>query len=384
MTREQTYVVAAISAVVNQVPSPQPPAGLDWVTAARFAVKHSVGNLFCYAIEGFDSVPEDVRKKLIENKQKAILREATQEIELSILRGKLNAENIKFMPLKGIILKAFYPKPDMRMMGDIDILFDPSRGETVRDILVGMGYTVKEFGNGVTDVYWKYPIMNLELHCMLLQSPKEWQKSFADVWERAVPIGGCEYTQTPEEFYVYLMAHLVKHYIGCGTGIRSVLDLWVCRNRQDLNEDVIAARFEELGITEFAQNIEALSAVWFGGKESTPLLDEMAEYVASNGTFGDRLTAAMTKTTDTESAKRDYFLRRLFLNREMMEYAYPVLKRAPVMLPLCWAHRFGKKLFRKGLISRELRILNEVDGEKAKGLQDFHKRAGLRESIFQE
>lgn len=385
MTREAAYVIAAIAAVVNRTQTPTPPDGLDWVAAARLAVKHSVGNLFCYAIEGFSDVPEEVRGKLIELKRKAILREATQETELSLIRAKFTEKNIRFLPLKGIMLKTYYPKPDMRMMGDIDILFDPSRDHEVRDILLGMGYSAEEFDNGVSpDVYYKRPIMNIELHRELLSRPQEWKPHFADVWERVVSCGACEFAMTPEEFYVFLMAHLVKHYVGYGTGIRSVLDLWVYRNGQKLDEAVVARRFEDLGITEFVQNIEALSAVWFGGAEHTPLTDEMGEFVLDSGTYGERLTAVMAKTEATGSAKREYFFRRLFLNREMMEYGYPILKKAPVLLPACWVIRWCKKLLRRDVVTRELHMLNAVDGEKAKKLQEFHRRAGLKESFYQE
>ncbi len=385
MTREEAYVIAAIRAVVNQTPSPKAPEGLDWEGAARLAVKHSVGNLFCYAVEKMEEIPQEILKRLVEYKKKAVLREATQEIELSILRGKFNAKNIPFMPLKGILLKSYYPKPDMRMMGDIDILFDETRAEEVREIMQGMGYSTRDFETSHgTDVYQKPPIMNLELHRNLLTRPKEWVPYFSQAWERAVQKDGSEYTMTAEDYYVFLIAHLLKHYVGYGTGIRSVLDVWVCRNAMEFDEAVLQEKFEKLGITEFVKNIEALANVWFGDGTTTPLLDEMGKFVVMSGVYGEKLTAIMASTVSTDSAKSEYFFRRLFLKREAMVDEFPILKKMPALLPFCWVSRLGKRAFRKGTLSREMKVMQTVDGEKASALQNLHKRAGIKESMFQE
>lgn len=385
MTREERYVIAAVRAVVNQVTPPQAPPDLDWEGAARLAVKHSVGNLFCYAVEKMEEVPRDILAKLVEYKKKAILREATQEIEISIVRKKFNAAGIRFMPLKGILLKNCYPKPDMRMMGDIDILFDESRAEDVREILQGMGYTACKYETlGSVDVYQKPPIMNLELHRTLLIRPKEWEPFFSDVWERAVQKDGSEYTMTAEDYYVFLIAHLLKHYVGYGTGIRSVLDVWVCRNAMKLDENVLKARFEALGITEFVKNIESLSRVWFGEEESTPLLDEMGDFIIMSGVYGEKLTAVMASTVATDSAKSEYFFRRLFLKREVLVEEFPILEKHPALTPLCWVSRIAKRAFKKDIIMREMKMMQSVDGDKASALQNLHKRAGIKESMFQE
>lgn len=385
MTREERYVIAAIRAVVNQETPPKAPSDLDWNGAARLAVKHSVGNLFCYAVEQMEEIPQEVLTRLVEYKKKAVLREATQEIELSILRKKFNEAGIHFMPLKGILLKSHYPKPDMRMMGDIDILFDVTRADDVREIMQGMGYTACKFEtSGGTDVYQKPPIMNLELHRALLSRPKEWVPHFSDAWDRAIQKDGCEYTMTPEDYYVFLIAHLLKHYVGYGTGIRSVLDVWVCRSTMEFDEEVLNARFEALGITEFVKNIEALSRVWFGKDETTPLLDEMGDFIIMSGVYGEKLTGIMARTVATDSAKSEYFFRRLFLTREAMMDEYPILKKHPAMLPLCWVSRLGRRAFRKGTITREMQVMQTVDGDKASALQSLHKRVGIKESMFQE
>lgn len=67
------------------------------------------------------------------------------------------------MPLKGSILKDWYPKFGMREMADNDILFDASKRKEVKAIFQGRGYTVKEYDKSNHDAYEKPPIYNFEI-----------------------------------------------------------------------------------------------------------------------------------------------------------------------------------------------------------------------------
>ena len=150
----------------------------------------------------------------------------------------------------------------------------------------------------------------------------------------------------------------------------------------EFDEAVLRERFELLGVTEFVKNIEALSKVWFGGEDSTQLLDEMGDFILMSGTYGERIHAVMMRTSTTDAAKGEYFFRRLFLKREAMVDEYPVLKKHPALLPICWASRIAKRAFKKGTLSREMQMMQTVDGEKASALQELHKRVGIKESMF--
>lgn len=380
MTREAKYLIECVSAVMQKAPTPALPEGMDLKELVRLAARQSIANILCYALEGMD-IPAEVAAKLKELKHKAVLREATQELELRAIRAAFTERNIRFMPLKGVIIKHLYPTPDMRSMGDIDFLIDPARVSEIREIMAGMGYDLEECGSDQkVDVFQKKPIMNIEMHRVLLERPARWIPPFADAWERAEAVGPCEYAMTREEFYIFLAAHFTKHYVGYGTGIRSVLDLWVYRSHYTLDEAYLQERFDALGISEFVKNAEALAEVWFGGKDSTPLLDEMAEFIVSSGTYGEQATAILVNTKDTSSAKTEYFLRRMFPPRKRMQILFPVLGKAPILLPACWVIRLVKTAFDHKTIKREVGLLSGVDGEKAAAMQDFHKRAGLTET----
>ena len=102
--------------------------------------------------------------------RKAIRKNILLDAERAKILRRLEEEKIWYMPLKGSILKDWYPKLGMRQMSDNDILFDRSKYKTVRDIFIDSGYECGHFGTGNDDVYFKEPVMNFEMHRSLFSS----------------------------------------------------------------------------------------------------------------------------------------------------------------------------------------------------------------------
>ena len=71
------------------------------------------------------------------------------------------------MPLKGSVLKDLYPENGMREMSDNDILFDASKREQSKVIMLSHSYTVEHYGEIYHDAYHKPPVLNFELHTVL-------------------------------------------------------------------------------------------------------------------------------------------------------------------------------------------------------------------------
>lgn len=59
-----------------------------------------------------------------------------------------------YLPLKGIIMKDYYPSVGMRQMSDNDILFDADAWERMEKHMISEGYKAEYVGKG-HDVYHK-------------------------------------------------------------------------------------------------------------------------------------------------------------------------------------------------------------------------------------
>jgi hypothetical protein len=106
--------------------------------------------------------------------------------------------------------------------------------------------------------------------------------------------------------------------------------------------------------------------VWFGEGEMTEKLAGPAEYIINSGAFGtfeqyQKWSYERYQREQGIKTKRGFFFRRMFMERERMEFIYPSLKKHGWLLPFCWIHRLFKAvLFNRG------RVKMEIDNFKGK------------------
>ena len=161
----------------------------------------------------------------------AVRKAVLMDTERAELFRRMDAAGIWHLPLKGCVLQGLYPSYGMRQMTDNDILFDAERAEDVRDLMGDMGFTCEYFGMDNHDVYHKEPVCNFELHRALFGVANE--RAMREYYEnverllRPDGLGGFGMRLSDEDFYVYLVAHEYKHFVACGTGLRSLLDAFV-------------------------------------------------------------------------------------------------------------------------------------------------------------
>ena len=86
---------------------------------------------------------------------KAVRKEILFDAERTKLFSFMEQNGIWYLPLKGIILKEYYPAVGMRQMSDNDILFDEAYAEEIRQFMTGQGYEVISFGKIHHDAYEK-------------------------------------------------------------------------------------------------------------------------------------------------------------------------------------------------------------------------------------
>ena len=123
-------------------------ANIDMEALLRLAKAHSVSAMVCMALEqtdAFQHAAETTRLKWLDSKNKAIRKNMLLDAERHQLEKEIAERGIWYMPLKGSILKDWYPKFGMREMADNDILFDASKRKEVKAIFQGRGYTIATF-----------------------------------------------------------------------------------------------------------------------------------------------------------------------------------------------------------------------------------------------
>ena len=321
-------------------------------------------------------------QKLFQTYVKMLVTSEGQLREIQRIFDAFDEAGIDYMPLKGCKLKALYPKPELRAMGDADILIRMEQYEQVRKIMLGLGFAEgKETDHELT---WHSKQLFLELHKRIMPSyNKDFYGYFGDGWELAKTKNGTRYAMIPEDEMVYLFTHFAKHYRDAGIGCRVVTDLWVfLRNHPDLDQQKVRAELEKLHLEEFYGNMLRLMAVWFEERPSDEMVDYMTGYIFVSGNRGDVdtfvLSYSVRETKHTHlSSRAHYFWSRLFPGVKELKAHYPVLERHLWLLPIIWMVRLIRKLCNRKSTAKTLSNLKALDQSKVDERQKMLNYVGL-------
>lgn len=355
-------------------------ANIDMEALLRLAKAHSVSAMVCMALEQTDAfrcAEETTRLKWLDAKNKAVRKNMLLDAERHQLEKEFAEHGIWYMPLKGSILKDWYPKFGMREMADNDILFDASKRKEVKAIFQGRGYTVKGYNKSNHDEYEKPPIYNFEMHVSLFHGMyKELTEQYENVKERLLPVDGTAYqfAFTPEDFYVFVLAHAHKHYSHSGTGIRTLADIYIMNQKLGgtMNWEYVDSELRGLGIFSYERESRELAQKLFGIAElpteanlSEAEQQMLAYYLGAStyGTIENRTLNQMQKLQPdggaiTVHTKRKYLLSRIFPGREWCKACAPTVYKYPVLLPFFWVWRLAVKgVKRRDIAKQELEAI---------------------------
>ena len=343
---------------------------LDEVYAV--AERHSLRSTAAVALEQVMTLP----RNFLDGKFKAIRRQSLFDIERSLVLKAFEENGIWYLPLKGILLKDYYPKTFMREMLDNDILCDYTKMERVKELMEGLGYTCKTFGITHDDEYDKAGMLEFEIHRSLFNQKyyPELYAYFENIKSRLIKDGNNKYGyhMTDEDFYIFLVCHLYKHYVYDGTGLRSLLDLYVFNRRFDgkLNGKYLNAEFGKLKLTDFERDMRQFAQHIFTGQELSESEIKELEYFISSDTMGsyDNSLRRQLNNDDSAKSKRKYVLKRLFPSFESLKTAHPVVYKYKVLYPFWIPYRSVKRILSKRERTMyEIKQLKEIKSNQNRG-----------------
>lgn len=290
--------------------------------------------------------------ELTQIKGKAIRKNAQLDIDRAAILSGFEQQGIWYMPLKGVIIKDLYPEYGMRQMSDNDILFDENRREDVRKIMLSLGFTAESFGSGTHDVYFKQPVSNFEMHICLFSiaggSGSEKFDYYNDVKSRLVKDSANRfgYHFTNEDNYIYVVAHEHKHYAHGGTGLRSLLDIYVLLNhfKDKLDMQYITNECEKLGIADFERQNRALALHLFSGSKLTAEDKKLLRYIVFSGTYGTFDNVVSNRLSKNNGSKLRYVIDRLIIPMQSVKEFYPLFYKYKFLLPLLPFYRAARGL----------------------------------------
>lgn len=375
--------------VLSQLKGEKPlniPENIDVNTLIDIANRNHMNYMILTALLKVDNFPKEYINAVRFKIQNCVLSTLAQVTELNKLVEALEKAGIKNQPMKGSCMKFMYPSPEMREMSDIDILIDSDKMDTAGKIMQEFGYTLSQSIKH-HDIYYKKPFMVVEIHRSMYDKTVDGnQYDYFKSFEKAVLKEGKKYTYdfNREDFYVYMIAHMAKHFYVMGCGIRNLLDVYIYLEKygKELDRTYLKKELKKCGIYDFAVNVEELAYIWLDGKQGNQFYEDLFQYMVDCGIYGKDENGIWHKFAEEKlegksvtrgKLKRWYYFPPLFY---MSEY-YPWLEKFPFLLPVAWGIRAFRGIFmKKGVQKREM--LSVIDGEKAKTYQTIYSRMKLK------
>lgn len=368
----------------NRKPMPIP-NGIDAKQILEIARENHMDYLLLGALVKADGMNEDDREVARARVKWSVVRTLTQIMELKQLEKRFEEEHVKSQPLKGARLKFIYPSPEMREMSDIDILIDVDDMLRAKDILLDMGYSLRQAIKH-HDIYQKGAFMVVEAHrSMYDRTVDNNQHNYFEGFKRAVLREGMQYTYdfTREDFYVYMMAHMAKHFYAMGCGIRNLVDVYIYQKEYGdiLDLAYVKKELEQCGILTFTEHMEKLAAIWLGGEEGDQFYDNLFFYMLNSGIYGKDENGIWNKFAEEKVRNREVSLRELKMwyylppLSYMAEY-YPWLEDYPALIPVAWGIRAFRGIFmKKGVHKREM--LQDIERDQIKVYKNIYEKMQL-------
>lgn len=375
MNAEVRFILSAVKNALTGCGLPEIAESPDWEDVLGLSRRHNIANLVGYGIRGCSGIPQDYAGEFKKEVYTQVFISENQQSEIRAMLDLFDEYKIDYMPFKGLVLKDLYPSSDMRAMHDADILIKPRQFDAISSIMHELKYTYLGESNHEF-MYFKAPVMRVELHKHLIPSyDDDMYQYYCDAWRMAQKDKEKDnlYYMSVDDEYVYAVTHLAKHYRDSGIGIRPFVDIWLCRAKLELDSEYVDSQLELLKLRDFHDCITGLLDVWFGEGESSPLFDEMTEFIVNSGAFGTKDNASratlLRENESVEVASKLRYFHLVFPKYKHMKLSFPVLDRCPVLLPFLWVYRWLRCIFfrRKNIEAG----INNVKGASKKNVRQF-------------
>ena len=283
------------------------------------------------------------------------------------LTALLEEAGIPFVILKGFAAAMYYPKPEYRAMGDVDLIVAPEDFDRAEQVMVAGGYALNvrdyerhhEFQkDGVEfELHRTYAVMANQNAAQSLD-----QQIFDGLAGRQPHTIG-KYTAPVLEDAVnglVLLVHINQH-METGLGLRQIID-WMLFVDKCLDDDAwnggFGADAEKIGLKSLAVTVTRMCQMYLGLREDitwcrgaeADLCDEVMLLTMERGNFGQKIGQSK-KTVPILNAMRKITKAPAMLQQRGCEN-WKALEKWPFLKPFAWFYQICRYI-KKGLMRHQ-------------------------------
>lgn len=306
----------------------------------------------------------------------------------------LKTEGIRCDVLKGAASASYYPIPEYRQMGDIDLLISPTDKEKTHWILQKCGYCKAEHDKSVQAFQKEDLVVEIhtgfETHRTDVLTEKISELLQRDL-QQPTEIELLQYrfpTLSAECTGVLLLAHMAKHFEK-ELGFRQVMD-WMLYADKVLTDVVwqqtMQKLFQSYHLEQFAITVTAMCQRYFGlhtqemtwcAQADPKLCMELFEHIWKSGNMGRNLKGSRSGMAKILRRKNLWEMVSNLQERGLAKWEYA--QQHPTARPFAWAYqiRFLLKLYFSSDFDRSLATVAE-DRKWLAAAEDLAERLHLQ------
>lgn len=285
MTKEQEFLLSVLKkAVQGESVQTMPDAPLDWPELLQEARDQAVWLVFFDALTPVQAqLPMDMDAAELEAVSILSSNLNTEQAQQE-LTGVLEEREDPYVILKGLTSAAWYPKPETRLLGDVDFLMPVELHEQIIARLQERGY-IHQYFPGLHHHNLDKQDLHLELHKEISGIPKETGREHIEDFMRSVYSRrqrlhtqlGSYYGPGDAHQALIQLLHLEDHTLSGGVGLRQIMD-WACfmngNGQKAFWQEELLPLLKKIGLYNFAAVLTKMASLYLGS-----FCPDWAEYV---------------------------------------------------------------------------------------------------------
>ena len=360
----QEQIIDLLNASIhNTVPKLDYSKNIEWDNLINEANAHSITGLLYPALKNIKD--NNISKEVIDKLKRYTFNEAIGQSNhikrTAEILSLFNENNIPVIVLKGLVVREYYPKPDLRTMCDSDVIIHKNDLEKVRKLLLEKGFVEEE--DAGHHIAFLNNSFNLEVHWTLAnESFRKGQECFQEkIWDDAmkIKVGGVDtLSLSLEDLALHLCAHMASHMAISGFGVRQLADLvlLVEHKGNEIDWDEFKDKAKKSGLTQFSTGMFKVCNYLFdmeipkqlnikNSRNDEEIIKLVVNDIFTGGVYGQRDLSFSFRAQvgyDIDDDSTFSMLKRYIqvilppISKLSDRYAYA--KKYKILLPAAWIH----------------------------------------------
>lgn len=333
----------------------------DWEKFCHMAERHGVLPLLYDALEDVQ-LPDHVRKRAEDAARRAVLQSYRILFLCKYLVGKLEQEGLSVAVLKGVGTASFYPVPELRKSGDVDLLLPDGKSlKRVETILKECGFVLGKEQHGLHHVVYETEDgIGVEIHTMLAEpfDDRRINRYLEDRLEecgRNIVRADCMGVKLPilqDGYHAYeLLLHMLQHFLYAGFGLKLLCD-WVAFWSREIpkeEQEKYLQLVKESGVRGFSDIVTGTCVRYLGlGRETVSWMklpeedDVVEEFMRETMTAEEFGYSTLDRMVALRSGSLPEYVREF---HHQMHLNFPRSGKCFLFWPVLWVITLGRFLY---------------------------------------